>query len=194
MTRNRYSPEKSDKKFVNCGVKNRQNTHLDFVIDSLTNSIVNTFTGDSFETDITRLTKADLKTITKRNGWLFNWTKELKENDREVHKLSIVNNPTVIQGLISFTVRDDNVFMHLVESAPFNIGQNKIYEGVPGNLVAFACKTSFRNNLQGYVSFFSKTRLIDHYIKSLGAYHFGGHLMVIMTESAQLLVDKYFKE
>jgi hypothetical protein len=175
-------------------VKKRQKIHLDFEIDSLTNSIVNTFTGDSFETDITRLTKADLKTVIKRKGWSFNWTQELRQNDREVYKLTIVNNPTVIQGLISFTVRADNAFMHLVESAPFNIGQNKIYEGVTGNLVAFACKTSFLNNLQGYVSFFSKTRLIDHYIKSLVAYHFGGHLMVIMTESAQTLVDKYFKE
>lgn len=84
--------------------------------------------------------------------------------------------------------------MHLVESAPFNIGQNKIYEGVPGNLVAFACKTSLNNGLQGFVSFFSKTKLIDHYIKTLGAYHFGGHLMVISTDPAQILIDKYFKE
>ena len=84
--------------------------------------------------------------------------------------------------------------MNLVESAPFNIGRNKIYEGVAGNLVAFACKISFLNNLQGFVSFHSKTRLIDHYVKTLGAYHFGGHLMVIPTESAQFLVNKYFKE
>jgi hypothetical protein len=175
-------------------VKKRQKIHLDFEIDSLTNSIVNTFTGDSFDTDITRLTKADLKTVTKKKGWSFNWTQELKQNDREVYKLTIVNNPTVIQGLISFTIRADNVFMHLLESAPFNIGQNKIYEGVAGNLVAFACKTSFKNRLQGFVSFFSKTNLIDHYEKSLGAYHFGGHLMVISTDPAQILVDKYFKE
>lgn len=175
-------------------MKKQEKILLDFEIDSLTNSIVNTFTGDNFPTDITRLTKADIKIVTKKTGWLFNWTQELKKNDRDVYKLTIVNNPMVIQGLISFTVKEDNVFMHLVESAPFNIGRNKIYEGVAGNLVAFACKTSFLSNLQGYVSFFSKTRLIDHYIKSLGAFHFGGHLMVIMTESAQKLVDKYFKE
>lgn len=175
-------------------MKKREKIHLDFEIDSLTNSIVNTFTGDSFETEITRLTKADLKTVTKKKGWLFNWTRELKQNDREVYKLTIVNNPTVIQGLVSFTIRTDNVFMHLVESAPFNIGQNKIYEGVPGNLVAFACKASFNNGHQGFVSFFSKTKLIEHYEKSLGAYHFGGHLMVISTDPAQILVDKYFKE
>lgn len=175
-------------------MKKRQKIHLDFEIDSLTNSIVNTFTGDSFNTDITRLTKSDLKTVIKKKGWSFNWAQELGQNDREVYKLTIVNNPTVIQGLISFTIRTDNVFMHLLESAPFNIGQNKIYEGVAGNLVAFACKTSFSNGLQGFVSFFSKTKLIDHYEKSLGAYHFGGHLMVISTDPAQILVDKYFKE
>ncbi len=175
-------------------MKKRQIIHLDFEIDKLTNSIVNTFTGDSFETEVTRLTKADLKTVTKKIGWSFNWAQELKQNDRDVYKLTIVSNPTVIQGLISFTIRPDNVFMHLVESAPFNIGRNKIYEGVPGNLVAFACKTSFNYGLQGFVSFVSKTKLIDHYIKSLGAYHFGGHLMVITTDPAQILVDKYFKE
>lgn len=175
-------------------MKKRQKIHLDFEIDTLTNSIVNTFTGDSFNTDITRLIKSDLKTVSKKKGWSFNWALELRQNDREVYKLTIVNNPTVIQGLISFTIRADHVFMHLLESAPFNIGQNKIYEGVPGNLVAFACKTSFASGLQGFVSFFSKTKLIDHYIKSLGAYHFGGHLMIISTDPAQVLVDKYFKE
>ncbi len=175
-------------------MKKRQKILLAFTIDSLTNSIVNAYTSDSFPTDITRLTKDDLKSVTKRKGWLFGWAGELRKNDREVYKLTISNNPTVIQGLISFTINEDNVFMHLVESAPFNIGRNKIYEGVAGNLVAFACKTSFLNNLQGFVSFQSKTKLIDHYIKTLGAYHFGGHLMVIPTEAAQSLVDKYFRE
>ncbi len=175
-------------------MKKRQKTLLAFEIDSLTNSIVNTFTSDSFPTEITRLTKGELKSIAKVKGWLFNWAEELRKNDREVYKLTISNNPTIIQGLISFTIREDNVFMHLVESAPFNIGRNKIYEGVAGNLVAFACKTSFQNNYQGFVSFHSKTKLIEHYIRTLGAYHFGGHLMVIPTEPAKFLVDKYFKE
>jgi len=33
--------------------------------------------------------------------------------------------------------------MNLLENAPFNVGQNKLYEGVAGNLVAFACKFPF---------------------------------------------------
>ena len=44
-----------------------------------------------------------------------------------------------------------------------------------------------------FVSFHSKTKLINHYIKTLGAYHFGGHLMIIDTIPAKALIEKYFK-
>jgi hypothetical protein len=83
--------------------------------------------------------------------------------------------------------------MHLVESAPFNKGKSKVYSGVPGNLVAFACRLSFQRGFEGNVSFISKTQLIDHYIKTLGAFHFGGRLMIIETQAALKLIDKYFK-
>lgn len=53
--------------------------------------------------------------------------------------------------------------MHLVQSAPFNKGKSKMYSGVPGNLVAYACKLSFQRGHEGNVSFLSKTNLIDHY-------------------------------
>ena len=82
--------------------------------------------------------------------------------------------------------------MHLVESAPFNKGQTKVYSGVPGNLVAFACKLSFQRGHDGNVSFISKTQLIEHYEKTLGAFHFGGRLMIIETQSALRLINRYF--
>ncbi len=83
--------------------------------------------------------------------------------------------------------------MNLVESAPFNIGKKKLYEGVSGNLIAFACQLSFQRGYDGFVAFTAKTRLIQHYESTLGAYHFGGHRMIIPTHSAQILIDKYFK-
>ena len=166
---------------------------LDFKIDKLTDSIRNTISGDSFKTEIALLTRSDLKTITKAKGWLFNWRNEFNQSDREVYKLTITNNPDVVQGLVSFAVRADHVYMFLLESAPFNIGKNKLYEGVPGNLVAYTCKVSFQRGCEGFVSFESKTKLIDHYVNILGAYHFGGHLMIIDTIAAKRLVDKYFK-
>ena len=166
---------------------------LDFTVDKLTRSIENAVTGDSFSTEVSLLIKSDLKLVTKKNNWLFNWRAEYDDLQKEVYKLTIANNPHVIQGLISLTIESDHVFMHLIESAPFNKGKQKVYVGVSGNLVAYACKLSFQRGFDGFLSFRSKTQLIDHYIQSLGAYHFGGHLMIIATEAAEKLVSKYFK-
>jgi len=167
--------------------------HLDFVIDRLTDSIFNTISGDSFPTEISRLKKTDLKQVTKKHGWNFNWKRELDDNAKEVYKLTIINNPTIVQGLISFTIKADHIYLDLLESAPFNLGRNKLYEGVPGNLVAYACKVSFQNGFEGFISFTAKSQLIEHYEKTLGAYHFGNQLMIIPTGVSQQLIDKYFK-
>lgn len=174
-------------------MEREKNIGLDFIVDKLSNSIENVVTGDSFKTEISVLTKDELKLVTKKNGWLFDWRKELKEPARDIYKLTIVGNPNIIQGLISIEVKEDHVFMHLVESAPFNKGKTKMYSGVPGNLVAFACKVSFQRGHEGNVSFISKTQLIDHYEKSLGAFHFGGRIMIIETIAALKLIDRYFQ-
>jgi hypothetical protein len=175
-------------------MKERQEVGLDFVIDKLTNSIENVVTGDSFATDISLLKSSDLKNTTKTKDWLFDWKYEFQQPERDVFKLTIVNNSEIIQGLICVEVKEDHVYMHLVESAPFNKGKTKVYTGVPGNLVAFACKLSFQRGHDGNVSFIAKTQLIDHYEKSLGAIHFGGRVMIIETKSALQLINKYFKD
>ncbi len=82
--------------------------------------------------------------------------------------------------------------MHLLENSPFNKGKSKVYSGVAGNLVAFACKLSFQRGHEGNVSFLSKSNLIEHYVKALGAIHFGGRIMIIETNSALKLIQKYF--
>lgn len=174
-------------------MKKQKESGLGFEVDKLTNSLENVNSGDSFPTEVSLLTKVEANGLTKKTGWQFNWLDELKIPAREVYKLTITNNPNIIQGVVSLEVKIDHVYMHLIESAPFNIGKNKTYLGVPGNLVAFACKLSFQRGGEGYVSFLSKTKLIDHYEKSLGAVHFGGHLMVITTEAALKLTNKYFK-
>lgn len=166
---------------------------LDFVIDKLTNSIENVITGDSFQTEIAILQNSDLKSVTKKNGWLFNWSEEFKNPVRDIYKLTISGNSKIIQGLISLEVKSDHVYMHLVENAPFNKGQTKVYVGVAGNLVAYACKLSFQRGHDGNVSFLSKSQLVEHYKKTLGAFHFGGRIMIIETKSAMKLINKYFQ-
>ncbi len=173
-------------------MKKQKQTGLDFVVDKLTNSIENIITGDSFPTDIILISSTDLKTITKKNGWKFDWKLEFSEPARDVYKLTIVNNESVIQGLVSLEVMSGHVYMHLVENAPFNFGKTKMYAGVAGNLVAFACKLSFQRGHEGNISFLSKTQLVQHYIDTLGAMHFGGRVMIIDTNAALKLINKYF--
>jgi hypothetical protein len=166
--------------------------HLAIEIDTLTNSIVNKISGDSFPTDVHPVIKHDLKNVTKKKGWLFNWDDEFKLADRSVYKLTIRNNPEIVQGLLSISDYYDHYYLHLVESAPFNIGKSKLDEGVPGNLFAFTCKLSWDKGYQGFVSFTSKTKLIDHYQKMLGATPAGGQKMIIYPSEALQLIRKYF--
>jgi hypothetical protein len=173
-------------------MKKSQKTGLDFEVDKLTNSIVNIVTGDSFATDISIISISDLRTVIKKNGWQFDWRLELKQPERDVYKLTIVNNQSIIQGLISLEIKSDHVYIHLLESAPFNKGKTKVYAGVPGNLVAFACKLAFQRGHEGNVSFFSKTQLVQHYIDTLEAVHIGGRTMIINTNAALKLINKYF--
>ena len=93
-------------------------TQLDFIIDKLTNSIQNTVSGDSFQTEVSNFTTKDLKQSTKKNGWNFNWKQEFTNNSREVYKLTIVNNPDIIQGLISFTMSRPEKSLHIFIDSP----------------------------------------------------------------------------
>jgi hypothetical protein len=165
---------------------------LDFIIDKLTNSIENTSTGEVFDTTVARLMAKDVVQI-KKAEWQFDWTKEIKDSTKEVYKLTTLNNRTIIQGLISIEDKQDHIFMHLIESAKFNKNKGKVYFGVPGNLVAYACKISVDKGYQGFLAFDAKTVLIKHYQESLYATHFRGVRMFIESSAASRLISQYFK-
>lgn len=167
------------------------NKQVGMEIDKLTRSIENAITGDSFKTEVLPVTAKDLKQL-KKTDWLFDWKEEAKNKDKLIYKLVIVDNPNIFQGLISLQDRGDHVFMHLIESNRFNRGTKKVYLGVPGNLVAYACKLSFDKGYEGYVSFESKTKLIDHYRLTLRAEILFGNFMAIDTKAATKLVIQYF--
>ena len=81
-------------------MKKRQPKGLDFIIDKLTNSIENSLTNEVFDTEVVRVKNVDAKQINKAD-WQFDWFKELKDKTKEIYKLTTVNNPIIIQGLIS---------------------------------------------------------------------------------------------
>jgi len=167
-------------------------TNHSFYIDKITNSIEDAVTGNSHDTKVQPLVSADLKTILKKNGWRFNWKTEFKSSERQLYKLTLKDDRH-IQGLLSLQPAENYVEMHLIETAPHNYGHSKKYVGVPGNLVAFACKMSYDLGFEGFVGFTAKTQLIRHYIDTLGAEILFRDRMSISGNSAKKLVNSYYK-
>jgi len=60
-------------------MENPKNIEQNFIIDRLTNSILNTITGDSFQTEVIRLNKNDLKHLRSNKAWNFNWKTEFDD-------------------------------------------------------------------------------------------------------------------
>ena len=59
--------------------------------------------------------------------------------------------------------------------------------------MAFACKVSKERGHDGFVAFDSKTALVEHYIKVLGATQLKGQRMYLDNKAADKLILKYFK-
>jgi hypothetical protein len=167
---------------------------LDFEIDKITESIENAETGETLDTLVLPVTQDDLKETTKKNGWLFDWQLEFSEPEKQVYKLVAEQKPQTIHGMVSLEKMEDHVFIHLIESAPFNIGKTKKYMGTAGNLTAYGCKLSKDYGFGGVVAFNPKTALISHYEKTLGAVLISERIMAIFEKDAQVLLDKYFPE
>lgn len=162
-------------------------------VDGITRSIEDAVTEIRFETDVVRIVSADLKSVLKKNGWLFNWKLEWANPEREVYKL-VIRGEQNVQGLISLHWDVKFIEMDLIEVAPHNFGREKRYIGVAGNLVAFVCKMSYEAGFEGCVGFAAKTRLIQHYRDSLGAELIYKNRMSISGKSAEKLVNSYYKD
>ena len=167
-------------------------SEIDVHIDELTNSIVHQPTGKVFAT---RIVPWDELTADQRAGfvpWQFDWASEANSPSREVVAL-LAEGTETIQGLLSLEIREGFIFAHPIENAPHNVGGNRLYHGVAGNLFAYACARSFALGFDGYVSLDAKTELIEHYRKSLGAKQVGkSQRMFLETDAANQLVNRYF--
>lgn len=111
-----------------------------------------------------------------------------------VYKLTTTDFEEETQGLIACEIRQNFIFILLIENAPSNRKPIKKYLGVLGNLVAFICKLSFEKGFEGIVAFDAKTKLIDHYKTVLKASHIGRGRMMINSQESKVLVDKYFSK
>lgn len=175
--------------------KTSQSDKINIEVDELTPCLKNAKDGTIVDTNISPFSP------TKQNtkNWEFDWTLEKKQN-RDIYALR-VNGDDDVKGLISLSIDKKDyqaVMVHLVESSPQNNPHNKKFKskefsGIGGHLFAYAVKLSFENNLDGYVFFTAKTRLIDHYSKELGAKLLNGKGdMFIETKEAKALYERYY--
>jgi hypothetical protein len=163
-------------------------------MDEITPSIEDAKTGERLKTLILPLDKAELEHINRKNGWLFDWKKELVLLGRNVYKLVTEKEPDVIQGLVSVVKDKTFVLMPLIENAPFNRGRGKKYLDVCPNMTAYGCKLSREYGFGGVVAFNPKTELFSHFEKTLGAVRISNSRMAIFEYNAKLLLDKFFPE
>lgn len=166
---------------------------ISIVIDVLTDCIEDVSTGEKRDTIVKEASLKDIQRVLKKKEWSFDWIAEHQREDRKVYKL-LTKNDKVVQGLVSVEVRERFIEIHLIESAPHNLGDNRQHAGVGGNMFAFVCKESFDKGFEGYVGFEAKTALIEHYTTKLGAHILFGKRLSIATPAAQKLVNLYYKD
>jgi len=169
---------------------------IDIIIDSLTDCLVCTETGDEFDTEFGLVSKTISKSEAdelKKQGWQFDWSIPHAKG-YEIYELRLVDDD-VIQGLIALKHFRNQYYTHvdIVESAPSNLGSKGKYTGVGAHLFAIACKLSWDVGNEGYVQFVSKTDLIDHYKRELKAKHIDGNTLYIDSYAAVDLINKYLK-
>ena len=132
----------------------------------------------------------------KKDGWNFNWKSIIKRKNTDTYILRLKSNPSSIQGVLHLKKREGMLIMDLVEIAPHNIGQeNKRYKSVAGCLIAFAYRESFKleSNYKGFLSFESKTKLMDWYMKTYYAKIAMGQKMYIEPSDGEKLINEYLK-
>ena len=131
----------------------------------------------------------------KKDGWNFNWRQLFKVEGSRIYKIALEETPNKIEGVLMLTLfNDEMLFMNNIEVAPHNLGKGKKYNNVAGCLLAFACKESFergKGNYQGFLSFDSKTELIELYHYKYGASVAMGNKMFFDSEIGKKLMKKY---
>lgn len=169
---------------------------IDILIYKLTPCLREISTGAILQTTFSQAKDSDVADLQSK-GWNFDWADQALKRTN-IYKLQLKDDE-VIQGLISAEVVRGAVYIHLAESAPHNLGKNKMFDGVGGHLFAIAIKFSVALGFYGYVFFDAKNMdLVRHYSEKFGAERvltrFHEYRMEIDEEKAQKLLENYTLE
>jgi len=127
--------------------------------------------------------------------WKFDWSSDRLENCN-VYAL-YAENSKATQGLIACREYRNTgktkgyIEVVLAEANPANVGKSGRYRGVGAHLFAIACQESFDKGYDGFVTFYSKSELVEHYKEMLHATELFDRHMQLDSEAAAFLVHMY---
>jgi len=124
--------------------------------------IIKTSTGEKFEVEILPVVDSDFKSIGK-DRYFFNWK---TEKDQELYKLRIIESKEIL-GLVSIEriSQEWRIHIRLLTVSKENKGQEKEYDRITGNLIAFVAKIALREYGElACVSLKPKTKIAEHYM------------------------------
>ncbi|TDO68862.1 hypothetical protein EV143_1175 [Flavobacterium chryseum] len=119
----------------------------------------------------------------------FDWELEKKN---VVYKLKFPDDDEIL-GLMSLKdiPSESRVEIILLASSVINTGKNKIYDGIAGNLIAFACRESVRLYADyAFVSLHPKTELKSYYMAQYG-FQDAGRQIYLESKPLFNLMNKY---
>lgn len=152
-------------------------------------TIVEVRSGKSKSVIIRPVNEEDLKILTRKR-YYFSWKKE--KPNAHLYKLCIVGEEDILGVMALVDIpSDQRVEIRLLASAKENVGKGKVYEGIAGCLIGFACRESVKKYGDlACVSLLPKTELKEHYRKKYGMNDAGFQLFV---EGLSLinLINKY---
>lgn len=124
-------------------------------------------TGEKKRVTIQRVVKEDFKILKKRR-YSFLWKGLV--NAADIYKLCLENKEDIlgVMAMIDFE-SECRIEIKLLACSKENIGKDKIYEGIAGMLIAYACRQSVKKyGEMACVSLRPKTKLWSHYMKKYG--------------------------
>lgn len=130
----------------------------------------------------------DFKLLVKKR---FSFVWKTFKNTTTVYKLQIEREDDIlgVMGLIDRPV-EKRIEIKLLSSSAENIGKGKVYEGIAGCLIAFACRLAVtKYGAEACVSLVTKTELIKHYMQKYYMQNAGWQLYLEGKESNKLLKE-----
>ena len=128
--------------------------------------IVHLATNTPSDVVIELMADEDFKLITK-SRYFFNWK---KEKGKTVYKLLITGSDEILGLMTLESIPGEMLFeITLLATGKGNCGNEKQYEGIAENLIAYACREAVSQyGEDACVSLFPKTKLRPHYIAQYG--------------------------